>query len=131
MTTYLVDNSIWRRAGATPAIARRLREISSHDLLLTCPPQVLDYCRVARSAAEYTELRADMDRLRAAWRHPAEADALDIQQALRDRTAESAACCLIAAYGVVNDAVVLNADRTFRSIEIATRGAARQEFIAA
>lgn len=130
MTTYLVDNSIWRRAGS-PAISRRLREVSAHDLLLTCPPQVLDYCRAARSAAEYTELRADMDALRSAWRHPSEEDALDIQQALRARTATSAACCLIAAYAVVNDAVILNADRTFRSIEIATGGVARQEFIAA
>ncbi|GAB3603380.1 hypothetical protein [Microbacterium aureliae] len=39
--------------------------------------------------------------------------------------------CLIAAYAVVNDAVILNSDHDFGFIEIATRGAVRQECVAA
>lgn len=134
MTTYLVDNSIWRRAGTSAAIARRLRQICAQDLIITCPPQVLEYCHAARSPQEYTELREDMEGLRAAWKHPVESDAVDIQQALSrsGRLRESGAFdCLIAAYAVVNDAVILNCDREFRAIELATAGAARQEYIAA
>lgn len=134
MTTYLVDNSIWLSAGTSSAIARRLREISVRHLIITCPPQVLEYCHSARSPQEYLELRADMEGLCSAGTHPVEKDALDIQQALTcgDRLSEAAAFdCLIAAYAVVNDAVILNSDREFGAIERATAGAARQEYIAA
>lgn len=134
MTTYLVDNSVWRQAGSSAAIARRLREISIHDLLITCPPQVIEYCRSARTPEEYRALRDDMDDLLPAWQRPALAQALDIQQALWEsdlpRTA-SALDCLIAAYAVENDAVILNCDPDFADIASATQGAVRQEFIAA
>lgn len=79
MTTYLVDNSIWQKAGRSPAIAQRLREITPNHLIITCPPQVLEYCHSARSPEEYAELREDMDELLAAWAQPTEKDALDIQ----------------------------------------------------
>ena len=134
MTTYLVDNSIWQKAGSSPAIAQRLREISPNHLIITCPPQVLEYCHSARSSEEYSELREDMDELLAAWEHPSEKDALDIQQALWEKgllRAAGAFDCLIAAYAVANDAVVLNCDHDFGYIEFATNGAARQEYIAA
>jgi predicted nucleic acid-binding protein len=39
--------------------------------------------------------------------------------------------CLIAAYAMVNDAVVMNSDRDFGYIESATGGVVRQEYIAA
>jgi len=134
VTTYLVDNSIWQKASASPAIARRLREISPHHLIITCPPQVLEYCHSARSPEEYRELREDMDGLLAAWEHPSGSAALGIQQALwhtgRMRAA-AAFDCLIAAYAVANDAVVLNSDRDFGYIEDATGGAVRQEYVAA
>jgi predicted nucleic acid-binding protein len=74
-----------------------------------------------------------MDALLAAWEHPTEEDALEIQQALWDQGMPRAAGAfdgLIAAYAVVNDAVVLNCDHDFRYIEMATRGAVRQEYIA-
>ena len=61
MTTYLVDNSIWQKANRSAAITQRLREISSRDLIITCPPQVLEYCHSARNPQEYVELRAEMD----------------------------------------------------------------------
>lgn len=132
MTTYLVDNSIWQRAATSEAIAQRLREISPQHLIITCPPQVLEYCHSARSAEEYTELRADMEQLLAAWQHPDEHDALNMQQALWDSGLMRAAAafdCLIAAYAVANDAVILNADHDFGYLEIATNGLVRQEYV--
>jgi predicted nucleic acid-binding protein len=132
VTTYLVDNSIWQTAGRSPAIAQRLREISPDHLIITCPPQVLEYCHSARSRDEYAALRQDMDELLAAWVHPTEQAALDIQQALWDSgmpRAAGAFDCLIAAYAVANDAVVLNSDRDFTFIEMATHGTVRQEFV--
>jgi predicted nucleic acid-binding protein len=132
MTTYLVDNSIWQKAGRSAAIAARLREISSTHLIITCPPQVLEYCHSARSPHEYLELREDMEELLEAWAHPKERDALDIQQALWDNGMTRAAGAfdvLIAAYAVANDAVVLNSDRDYGHIETATRGLVRQEYI--
>jgi predicted nucleic acid-binding protein len=133
VTTYLVDNSIWQKAGRSDAIARRLREISPQDLIITCPPQVLEYCHSARSPEEYRELREDMAELLPAWEHPTDHDALDIQQRLWDAgllRAAAAFDCLIAAYAVANEAVILNSDRDFGYIEQATHGAVRQEYVA-
>jgi hypothetical protein len=134
VTTYLVDNSIWQKVSSSPAIARRLREILPHHLLITCPPQVLEYCHSARSPEEHRELQADMDDLLPAWEHPSESAALGIQESLWDSGAVRAAGaldCLIAAYAVANDAVILNSDRDFGFIEYATDGAVRQEYVAA
>lgn len=132
MTTYLVDNSIWQKAATSEAIATRLRELSTTHLIITCPPQVLEYCHSARTPREYEELREDMEQLLPAWEHPDEQQALDVQQALWDAGLVRAAAafdCLIAAYAVVNDAVILNSDHDFGYIETATRGAVRQEYI--
>lgn len=132
MTTYLVDNSIWQKAARSASIARRLRAISPHHLIITCPPQVLEYCHSARSADEYDELRTTMGELLPAFVHPSMHDALDVQQALWDSgtvRAAGAIDCLIAAYAMVNDAVVLNSDRDFGFIESATGGRVRQEYV--
>jgi predicted nucleic acid-binding protein len=134
VTTYLVDNSIWQKAGTSPAIADRLRSLSPNHLIITCPPQVLEYCHSARDMREYAELREDMEELLPAWEHPAEQEALDIQQALWSAGLMRAAAafdCLIAAYAVANDAVVLNSDHDFGYIELATGGRVRQEYVAA
>ena len=134
MTTYLVDNSIWQKAGTSPAIADRLRSLSPNHLIITCPPQVLEYCHSARDPREYADLREDMEQLLAAWEHPTEQEALDIQQALWSAGLMRAAAafdCLIAAYAVANDAVVLNSDHDFGYIELATGGRVRQEYVAA
>lgn len=133
MTTYLVDNSVWQRASSSAAIADRLRQLSPNHLILTCPPQVLEYCHSARDPREYADLRSDMEGLLPAWEHPSEQDALDIQQALWDAGLVRAAAafdCLIAAYAVANDAVILNSDRDFAYIEAATSGRVRQEYVA-
>ena len=66
-----------------------------------------------------------MDALLPSWEHPAESDALAIQQALWDNGLMRAAAafdCLIAAYAVVNDAVILNSDHDFEYLETATGG---------
>lgn len=134
MTTFIVDNSIWQKAGTSRAIADRLRSLSPNHLIITCPPQVLEYCHSARDAREYAELRQDMEGLLPAWEHPDEQVALDIQQALWDHgfvRAAAAFDCLIAAYAVANDAVILNSDRDFGYLELATRGLVRQEYVAA
>lgn len=132
MTTYLVDNSIWQKAGRSSTIAQRLRDISTRHLIITCPPQVLEYCHSARSYEEYLDLRADMDELLTAWAHPSEGDVLNIQQALWKKgmpRAAGALDCLIAAYAVANDAVILSSDRDFGYLAAATGGAVRQEFV--
>lgn len=132
MTTYLVDNSVWQKASRSAAIAQRLAEIYSQHLIITCPPQVLEYCHSARSSAEHARLRAAMDGLLPAFDHPTEADALKIQRALWDAglgRAAGAFDCLIAAYAVANDAVILNSDRDFAYIEAAAGGAVRQEYV--
>ncbi|MFJ2620638.1 VapC toxin family PIN domain ribonuclease [Glutamicibacter sp. NPDC087344] len=132
MSTYLVDNSIWQKASRSASISKRLREISPNHLIITCPPQALEYCHSARTADEYHELRNDMDGLLAAWVHPDESMASEIQQALWDSgliRAAAAIDCLIAAYAVVNDAIILNSDRDFGYIEMATGGLIRQEYI--
>ncbi|GAA1447537.1 PIN domain-containing protein [Leifsonia poae] len=132
MTTYLVDNSIWQKASRSERIAQRLTEISPKHLIITCPPQVLEYCHSARSADEYAELRRDMDDLLPALVHPSEQDALEIQEALWARgmmRSAGAFDCLIAAFAVVNDAVLLNSDRDFGYIESATGGAVKQEYV--
>ncbi|MGO1539526.1 MAG: PIN domain-containing protein [Leucobacter sp.] len=136
MTAYLVDNSVWQKAHRSTRIADRLRAISPHHLIITCPPQVLEFCHSARSADEYTKFREAMDDLLPAWEHPSESDALDIQQALWNTgllRAAAAIDCLIAAYAVVNEAVVLNSDRDFTYIELATKDTDitfHQEYIA-
>ena len=132
MATYLVDNSIWHKANRSDSIAAHLRTLSSLHLIMTCPPQVLEYCHSARNAPEYAELREDMDTLMPALTHPTARQALDIQQALWDRgliRAAGAFDCLIAAYALVNDAIILNSDRDFGHIADATGGTVRQEFV--
>jgi predicted nucleic acid-binding protein len=132
LTTFLVDNSIWQKAGRSEQITARLRELSSRDLIITCPPQVLEYCHSARNHAEYLALRRDMDELLPALVHPTAEQALDIQQALWQKgmmRAAGAFDCLIAAYSLVNDAVLLNCDHDFSHIERATQGALRQEYV--
>ncbi|MES2092622.1 MAG: PIN domain-containing protein [Actinomycetota bacterium] len=132
MATYLVDNSIWQKANRSERIAARLRVLSPHHLIMTCPPQVLEYCHSARTATEYAELRDDMESLLPALTHPTTSQALDIQQALWKRglmRSAGAFDCLIAAYAIVNDAIILNSDRDFGYIADATAGTVRQEFV--
>lgn len=131
---YLIDNSIWQRAGRSHNVARRLADISPHHIIITCPPQVLEYCHSARNPAQYFTLRAQMDELLPASVVPTSEETLRVQEALwvtgRVRAA-AAFDCLIAAYAMVNHAIVLNSDRDFGHIADALGGVFRQEYVAA
>ena len=134
MSTYLVDNSIWQKAGRSPAIARHLRDLAPQHLIITCPSQVLEYCLSARQPSEYRELRADMESFLPAAFHPTAREALDIQQALWDNGLVRAAAafdCLIAAYAIANDAILLHSDHDFEHIGTATHGRLREEYVTA
>jgi predicted nucleic acid-binding protein len=133
MATYIVDNSIWQKAGRSEEIAARLRAVATQHLIITCPPQMLEYCHSARTAEEYAELAADLSGLLPAFEHPDESLATELQRALWERGMPRAAAafdCLIAAYAVANDAIVLNSGHDFEYIERATDGRLRQEFVA-
>ncbi|WDH78202.1 hypothetical protein PTQ19_11835 [Microbacterium esteraromaticum] len=59
--------------------------------------------------------------------------ARDIQQTLWDKgflRVAAAFDCPIAADAIANDAVILNSDRDFGYIELATEGLLRQEYVA-
>ena len=119
MSAYIIDNSVWWKAGRFPRIAERLREISTQDLILTCPPQVLEYCFSARTAAEHVKFRADMDLYLSAEEHPGTADVLAVQEALWSGGYVRGAGVTdthIAAYGIANNAIVLAADTDFSHI---------------
>ena len=134
MTDYLVDNSVWARlASGDPAVTARLRQIerSPADLIVTCPPQVLEFCHSARTPQEYVEHR-DRITLGFPLEHaPDESLVLDIQSALWSAgyvRAAGALDILIAGYAIVNGATVLSADHDFDHIAAVT--ALSHEFIA-
>ncbi|RJF40923.1 PIN domain-containing protein [Actinomyces sp. 2119] len=119
MTDYLVDNSIWARlATGDPGVSARLRRIerTPSDLLVTCPPQVLEFCHSARTPQEHTRYRELISLGFPLERAPDESLALDIQGALWNSglvRCAGALDILIAAYAIVNDATVLTADHDF------------------
>lgn len=133
MTDYLVDNSVWGRlASGDAGITARLRQIerAPADLLVTCPPQVLEFCHSARSPQEHTHLRKQIELGFPLERAPEESLVLDIQGALWASglvRAAGAFDILIAAYAIVNDATVLAADRDFDHIAAVT--GLRHEYI--
>ena len=132
MTIYLVDQSIWSRVEHAPAVAALLSEVAHHHAIVTCPPQVLEYCHPARNPTEYRERRADMDSLFALRRHPTNDDVLDLQQALWNSGLMRAAGTvdlLMAAYAIANDATILSADRNFDSIAQATGDRLRHQLV--
>lgn len=122
MTDYLVDNSIWGRlASADEAITQRVRRIerAPSDLLVTCPPQMLEFCHSARSPREYVQYRHIISMGFPLEQAPSDNLVLDIQGALwasgRVRAA-GAMEILIAGYAIVNGATVLTADHDFDHI---------------
>ncbi|OYO19039.1 VapC toxin family PIN domain ribonuclease [Enemella evansiae] len=122
MTDYLVDNSVWARAIAgNPRMIARLRRIerAPADLVVTCPPQVLEFCHSARTPAEHARYREQMSLGFPLERAPGEALVLDIQAALWKAglvRAAGAVDILIAGYAIANDATVLAADHDFGHI---------------
>lgn len=121
MVDYLVDNSAWARyVQKIPHVVERLERIaaSPSDAFVTCPPQVLEFCHSAPpdKYAEYEET------IRLGFpleEHPDEPDVLAIQRALWAGGLPRAAGpvdILIAAYAILNDAVVLACDHDFEHI---------------
>lgn len=134
MTDYLVDNSVWARlATADASITARLRRIerSPADLVVTCPPQVLEFCHSARTPEEHARYR-DRISLGFPLEHaPDESLVLDIQAALWNAglvRSAGATDILIAGYALVNDATVLAADHDFDHIARVTD--LRHEYVA-
>ena len=134
MTDYLVDNSVWARlASGDPGITARLRRIerAPADLFVTCPPQVLEFCRSARTPEEHARYREQISLGFPLERAPDESLVLDIQSALCNSGLVRAAGSLdilIACYAIVNDATVLAADHDFS--HIAHVSDLRHEYIA-
>ena len=133
MTEWIVDNSVWARASSVPGVRRRIEEIAAdpREVILSCPPQVLEYCYAARNAAEYEELREDMELLARPRYMPDMEDVLEIQQALFQQGTGRAAGVfdiMIAAWARVNDAAVLTADHDFDFIAQAVPGF-RHEYV--
>lgn len=125
MSAYIVDNSVWWKASRFPSLRARLRTIATQDLILTCPPQVLEYCFSARNPAEHAQFRHDLADYFPAERHPENDDVLSIQSALWAAGYPRGAGpidTLIAAYAIVNDAIVLAADHDFDHIAAAVPG---------
>ncbi len=121
MTNWIVDTSVWSRVTNSTAVAERVEELVADptSALLSCPPQVLEYCYLARSAAEYAEAYDEMLQLTPARRHPMIEDIAGVQGALFRAGMGRAAGpidILTAAYARLNDAVVLTADRDYDSI---------------
>lgn len=134
MTDFLVDNSVWvRLALGDAAITQRLRQIerAPSDLIVTCAPQVLEFCHSARTSAEHHEYRELISMGFPLEHAPEECVVLDIQHALWSSGLVRAAGpvdILIAGYAIVNDATVLAADRDFEHIARVT--SLRCEYIA-
>ncbi|GAA4699860.1 hypothetical protein GCM10025781_17440 [Kocuria gwangalliensis] len=134
MTDYLVDNSVWARlASGDQKITARLREIerTPSDLLVTCPPQVLEFCHSARTPEQYKRYRQQISLGFPLEQAPDESLVLDIQNALWNSGLVRAAGSLdilIAGYAIVNSATVLAADRNFD--HIAKVSDLRHEYVA-
>lgn len=122
MTDYLVDNSVWARlTTGDPGVVERLRRIerAPSDLLVTCPPQVVEFCHSARTPEEHARYR-ELISLGFPLEHaPDESLVLDIQKALWNSgmvRAAGATDILIAGYAIVNNVAVLTADHDFEFI---------------
>lgn len=134
MTYYLIDNSVWARLeSGDPAIVERMGEIecSPSDLVVTCPPQVLELCHSARTSAEHERYREKASLGFELERTPDESLVLSIQSALWNAGLVRAAGpldILIAAYAILNDVTVLSADHDFTHIASVTE--LQHEYIA-
>lgn len=122
MTDYLIDNSVWARLGSgDTTIAHRLHQIerAPADLIVTCPPQVLEFCHGARTPAEHAQYREILSLGFPLERAPGESLVLDIQGALWNAgllRAAGAMDILIAGYAIVNSATILASDHDFSHI---------------
>ena len=126
MTDYLVDNSVWARlASGAPGVAARLHRLEQApaDLIVTCPPQVLEFCHSARTPEDHAHYREQISLGFPLEHAPSESLVLDIQAALWNSgrvRASGALDILIAGYAITNGATVLSADHDFDHIAAVT-----------
>ncbi|MGN6128123.1 MAG: PIN domain-containing protein [Humibacter sp.] len=134
MTDYLVDNSVWARlASGDGGVIARLRGIerAPSDLIVTCPPQVLEFCHSARTPGEHALYRKQISLGFPLEHAPDESLVLDIQSSLWSKgfvRAAGSLDILIAGYAIANDATVLTADHDFDHIAAVT--ALQHEYVA-
>jgi len=135
LSRYLVDNSIWSRV-ATDEGMRSLVEglhASLADVIVTCPPQVLEFCHPARTVADYLERRAVMEAFEPLRLRPEAFELLDVQEALWRAGLVRAVGPVdieIAGWALVNDAVVLSADHDYALVAQALDGRLMQMYVA-
>lgn len=133
LSPYIVDTSVWHKSRKYPRIQQRFEEVRHHHTILAVPLQVLELCHSAPSAAAYRGLyRPRVENLLPAPQHPTIKDALDLQQQLWDAglmRAAGAPDVLIASYALVNDAVILCADKDYLHLQEATGGKLRVEYL--
>lgn len=133
MTDFLVDNSAWDRLVAgDAAVTARLREIAASptDLIVTCPPQVLEFCRRACTPEEFDRRRALVTLGFPVETAPDDDLVLDVQAAVREVVATTEATVsdiLVACFALANDATVLCTTPVFARIAGVT--ALRQECV--
>lgn len=102
-------------------------------LIMTRPPQVLEFFRSARDRDQYELFAGRMASLSRPVRHPGIEDVIGIQRRMREHGIDivhaSIADTLIAAYAVVNHVPVISADHDFDHIAAALEGELRHEYV--
>lgn len=133
MTAYIVDHSAWSKALHSAPARRRLDAITTHHVIMTCPPQVLEYCHSARNGKDHGRLRLEVSEHAEILNHPSNDEVLVIQERLwvHGRVRDAGPVdILIAAYAIANGAVVLSADRDYDAISQVIPGF-RHEYLSA
>lgn len=117
----LLDNSIWQRLHqpAVRAATDRLLAARPPWVVLTCAPVVAEVGLSARSGADHDAVRRYLSEFPECEVHPTAALVLDIQNDLFNRgyfRAVGVTDTLIAAYAIVNEAVVVHYDQDFELV---------------
>jgi len=121
MTNWIVDTSVWSRIAHDRMVAEYVDALVADpsSVLVACPPQVIEYCFMARSADEYAQSVDEMRAFAPVRFHPMVDDVADIQRSLFTAGMGRSAGpidILTAAYARLNDAIVLTADRDYDCI---------------
>ncbi|EMY33921.1 nucleic acid-binding protein [Arthrobacter crystallopoietes BAB-32] len=128
---YIVDASAWSRYGTNRAVTGDLDAIGHSGIIMTCPPASLEYCFMARNAAEHAAFADRMARLKQPEQHPSVSDVLEIQSALWNAGLVRAAGpvdTLIAAYALLHDATVVSCGKDYGHLAAALDGRLKQIF---
>lgn len=131
---YVVDNSVWQRQ-RQPAVRQvldRVRARRGSRALLICPPAAAGVGFSARSGADHDVVARALATFSDCAVHPSSSLVLALQNAIFTGgyfRAVGALDTVIAAYALVNEAVVLHYDRDFEFVA-RVRPDFQQEWIA-